>query len=88
MAHEHHQHEHEEQEHHDHDGHDGHDHGGHDHGAMVDDFKKRFYISLIITLPILLWRLAFSYRSHRRREEQKSRHDDADRSCHRRCVCI
>ncbi|SIS66291.1 heavy metal translocating P-type ATPase [Salimicrobium salexigens] len=54
MAHEHHQHEHEEQEHHDHDGHDGHDHGGHDHGAMVDDFKKRFYISLIITLPILL----------------------------------
>lgn len=35
---------------HDHD----HGHEGHDHGAMVEDFKKRFYISLIVTLPILL----------------------------------
>ncbi|WP_347861116.1 heavy metal translocating P-type ATPase [Salimicrobium sp. PL1-032A] len=46
-----HDHGHEEHDHHDH---GGHDHEGHDHGAMVDDFKKRFYISLIITLPILL----------------------------------
>ncbi|SDJ46359.1 heavy metal translocating P-type ATPase [Salimicrobium halophilum] len=44
-------HDHEEHNHHDH---GDHDHEGHDHGAMVDDFKKRFYISLIITLPILL----------------------------------
>ncbi|PBB06172.1 copper-translocating P-type ATPase [Salimicrobium humidisoli] len=47
----------EEHKHHDHDDggeEHGHDHSGHDHGAMVEDFKKRFYISLIITLPILL----------------------------------
>lgn len=39
--------------------HDHHSHGGHmghhDHHAhMVEDFKKRFYISLIITIPILI----------------------------------
>ncbi|WP_100012893.1 heavy metal translocating P-type ATPase [Lentibacillus sediminis] len=28
-------------------------HGHHDHGDMVKDFKKRFYISLILTIPIL-----------------------------------
>lgn len=32
-------------------GHGGHDH--HDHGDMVEDFKKRFFISLIETIPIL-----------------------------------
>ncbi|WP_121638885.1 heavy metal translocating P-type ATPase [Virgibacillus sp. Bac330] len=32
--------------------HHGH-HGGHDHGDMVNDFKKRFFISLILTIPIL-----------------------------------
>lgn len=38
--------------HHNHDhGHGG--HGRHDHGDMVADFKKRFFISLIITIPIL-----------------------------------
>ncbi|WP_298830029.1 heavy metal translocating P-type ATPase [uncultured Planococcus sp.] len=32
----------------------GHDHHGHHgHGDMVEDFKKRFFISLILTLPIL-----------------------------------
>src|SRR5690625_5091458 len=41
--------------HHDHGGHSGHDHHGHhDHGDMVTDFKKRFFISLIITIPILI----------------------------------
>ncbi|SDX43553.1 Cu2+-exporting ATPase [Salimicrobium album] len=47
----------EEHKHHEHDSggeEHSHDHSGHDHGAMVEDFKKRFYISLIITLPILL----------------------------------
>src|SRR5699024_1611819 len=35
-------------------GHDGHEHHGHhDHGDMVWDFKKRFFISLIVTIPIL-----------------------------------
>lgn len=34
--------------HHDHDGH--HDH----HAMMVEDFKRRFFISLVITVPILL----------------------------------
>lgn len=33
--------------------HDHHEHG-HDHGAMITDFKKRFFISLIITIPILV----------------------------------
>lgn len=43
--------------HHDHDSHQGHDqhgHGHHDHGDMVSDFKKRFFISLIVTIPILI----------------------------------
>ncbi|MGI8314170.1 heavy metal translocating P-type ATPase [Halobacillus mangrovi] len=46
---------HEEHEHHDdhdHGDHGGHDH--HDHGSMIEDFKRRFYISLIVTIPILL----------------------------------
>jgi len=43
-----------EEAHHHHD-HSGHDHRGHhDHGDMVADFKKRFFISLIITIPILI----------------------------------
>src|SRR5690625_5227863 len=36
---------------HDHGSHGG--HGHHDHGDMVEDFKKRFFISLIVTIPIL-----------------------------------
>ncbi|TFJ94379.1 heavy metal translocating P-type ATPase [Lentibacillus salicampi] len=48
-----HDHHHEDDGHHDqHEGH-GH-HGHHDHGDMVSDFKKRFYISLIVTIPILI----------------------------------
>ena len=39
---------------HDHGSHGGHGHHGHhDHGDMVEDFKKRFFISLIVTIPIL-----------------------------------
>ncbi|ARI77755.1 heavy metal translocating P-type ATPase [Halobacillus mangrovi] len=40
------------EEHGHHDDHGGHDH--HDHGSMIEDFKRRFYISLIVTIPILL----------------------------------
>jgi len=29
-------------------------HGGHDHNAMIDDFRKRFYVVLVLTVPILL----------------------------------
>ena len=29
-------------------------HAGHDHAMMIDDFKKRFYIVLILTIPIML----------------------------------
>ncbi len=36
-----------------HDGHDGHDHMQH-HKHMAEDFKKRFWISLVLTIPILL----------------------------------
>ncbi|CDO04323.1 Copper-exporting P-type ATPase B [Oceanobacillus picturae] len=50
--------------HHEHGGHESHGNhnnhhgshrgnGHHDHGDMVNDFKKRFFISLIITIPIL-----------------------------------
>jgi len=31
-------------------GHEGHDH----HAMMIDDFKKRFWVSLILTIPVLL----------------------------------
>lgn len=31
-------------------GHEGHDH----HAMMIDDFKKRFWVSLILTVPVLL----------------------------------
>ncbi|KHE72629.1 heavy metal translocating P-type ATPase, partial [Halobacillus sp. BBL2006] len=39
---------------HNHDGHEGHDHHDYDHGSMIEDFKRRFYISLIVTIPILV----------------------------------
>ncbi len=29
-------------------------HGGHNHGAMIADFKKRFFLVLVITVPIIL----------------------------------
>ncbi len=38
---------------HDHDGHGGHDHSGH-HAMMIRDFRMRFWISLAVTLPILI----------------------------------
>ncbi|MEF2293884.1 MULTISPECIES: heavy metal translocating P-type ATPase [Virgibacillus] len=54
-------HDHETHTHHDNTAHQGHGeghqhhghHGGHDHGDMVNGFKKRFFISLILTIPIL-----------------------------------
>ncbi len=30
------------------------DHGGHDHSAMIADFRRRFWISLVLSIPILL----------------------------------
>ncbi|MGM0396728.1 MAG: heavy metal translocating P-type ATPase [Bacillota bacterium] len=30
------------------------EHEGHDHGDMVEDFKRRFFISLVLTIPILV----------------------------------
>ncbi|MEI3608673.1 copper-translocating P-type ATPase [Pseudogracilibacillus sp. SO10305] len=44
---------HEEQHGTDHSHHDDH-HGHHDHGQMVEDFKKRFFVSIIITIPVLI----------------------------------
>lgn len=29
-------------------------HAGHDHNAMIDDFRKRFWVVLILTLPIMM----------------------------------
>ncbi|WP_101845975.1 copper-translocating P-type ATPase [Halobacillus sp. Marseille-P3879] len=55
MDHSNHNHHHVKEEHEHHHNHEEHDsHEGHDHGAMVEDFKRRFYISLIVTIPILL----------------------------------
>lgn len=58
--HKHHRHE-EHVHHHEDDGNNVHElhgdhghHGHHDHGDMVEDFKKRFFISLIFTIPILV----------------------------------
>lgn len=39
---------------HDHHKHQGHGHHGHDHSAMVDDFRRRFWVSMVLTLPVLL----------------------------------
>ncbi|MFP4607770.1 MAG: heavy metal translocating P-type ATPase, partial [Thiohalospira sp.] len=33
--------------------HGGHDNGGHDHAAMIADFRRRFWVSLVLTVPIL-----------------------------------
>ncbi|WP_251129296.1 heavy metal translocating P-type ATPase [Exiguobacterium sp. ERU653] len=47
--------EHEHHEHHEHheDSHDSH-HGGHGHEHMIEDFKRRFFVSLGLMIPILL----------------------------------
>lgn len=29
-------------------------HGGHDHAGMINDFKKRFYVVLVLTAPVML----------------------------------
>jgi len=29
-------------------------HGGHDHGAMIADFRQKFYVVLVLTIPIML----------------------------------
>ncbi len=34
--------------------HNGHEHSGHDHSSMIEDFKKRFWISLIVSVPVIL----------------------------------
>jgi P-type Cu2+ transporter len=36
------------------DAHEGHSaHGGHDHGAMIADYRQRFWVTLVATVPIL-----------------------------------
>ncbi|HSH29579.1 MAG TPA: hypothetical protein VK971_06695, partial [Thiohalobacter sp.] len=32
----------------------GHGHAGHDHAGMIADFRRRFWISLALTVPILV----------------------------------
>ena len=34
--------------------HSEHVHKGHDHSSMIDDFKKRFWISLLVSIPVIL----------------------------------
>jgi Cu2+-exporting ATPase len=31
----------------------GHGHAGHDHTAMVADFRRRFWVSVVLTIPVL-----------------------------------
>ena len=59
--HNHHHHNHHEPEHHhikestthgSHHGHQG--HGGHDHHLMIKEYKKRFFVTLLFTIPILI----------------------------------
>ncbi len=50
---EHEKHNHEEHEHHKQDDHGDHDHHDH-HAHMVEDFRKRFWIALAITIPLLI----------------------------------
>ncbi len=53
----------EEHQHYEHEAHHGHDHNGHQHHGghaghhahMIEDFKKRFWISLILTIPVLVF---------------------------------
>jgi len=40
--------------HEDHDDHSNHGHGGHDHGDMVTEFRNKFFVILVITIPIML----------------------------------
>ncbi|HET8858445.1 copper-translocating P-type ATPase [Marivirga sp.] len=50
-----HQHSQEKHDHHDHEGHNQDEHDHHEHHAhMIKDFKKRFWISIIITIPIMV----------------------------------
>jgi len=39
---------------HQHQEHEKHDHAGHDHSAMIADFRRRFWISLVLSVPVLV----------------------------------
>src|SRR5699024_357774 len=41
-------------EHHEHGSHGHQEHEHHDHGDMIAEFRNRFYLSLIVTIPILV----------------------------------
>lgn len=44
-----------EESHHNHEkSHESHNHSGHDHAHMVTDFRNKFFIILIFTIPIVL----------------------------------
>jgi len=51
--HNHKQHQHHKHKNHPHNGHGSHNHSDH-HAMMITDFRKRFWVSLIITIPILI----------------------------------
>ena len=52
MNHEHHARDAEHQHHHHGEGHSDHSHHDH-HAMMVEDFRKRFFVSLILAVPVL-----------------------------------
>jgi P-type Cu2+ transporter len=54
MGHEHHAHQHDSQTHAAHEGAGKESHAGHNHASMIADFRRRFWISLVLTLPILV----------------------------------
>ena len=53
MNHDHHKHEGHHDHHKGHHKHEHHEHGGH-HRMMIEDFKKRFWVSLILMIPVLI----------------------------------
>lgn len=40
--------------HSEHDSHDHSGHEGHDHGDMIQDFKKRFFVTVILAVPVII----------------------------------
>jgi P-type Cu2+ transporter len=42
-------------------GHDGHAHAGHDHSAMIEDFLRRFWVCLILTIPVVVFSPMFQH---------------------------
>jgi Cu2+-exporting ATPase len=70
---------HEHQKHNRSHGHEGHDH----HAMMIEDFKKRFYVVLILTVPIMLLSQMIQHWLNLHLSFTGS-----DRLCYHCCLCL